>query len=183
MGPLTGRSNKVVNDIEKLLKLLLRLILGIVLCALTLIYSTTIIVQLTRKNYIGEYAKLYTYCLAFIFLVIGITNEKIYKKLPIIGLIYKKISSKMNKVSNNIKRITLFLAYIGSSVILVLYNISNTNDIYLYIICVLLICIAVFPHRSFLHSIEGVIIFTISASYIFNKLGYEDLTKIGRAHV
>ena len=57
-----------------------------------------------------------------------------------------------------------------------LYNVSNTNDIYIYIICFLLICIGVFPHRSFLHSIEGVIVFTISASYIFNKLGYEYLT-------
>ena len=176
MNPLTGRSNKVVTDIEKLLKLLLRLFLGIGLCALTLIYSTSIISLLTTINYVGDYAKLYTYFLAFIFLVIGMTNEKVYKKIPIIGLIYKKLSASINNGSNNFKRTTMFLTYIGSSVILTLYNVTNTNDIYIYIICILLICIAVFPHRSFLHSIEGVIVFTISASYIFNKLGYEYLT-------
>jgi len=176
MNPLTGTSNKVVNNIEKLLKLFLRLFLGIGLCALTLIYSTTIISQLARINYIGSYAKLCTYFMAFIFLVIGITNEKFYKKIPIIGLIYKKISSIISKGSNNFKRTTMFLTYISSSAILVLYNITNANDIFIYIICILLICIAVFPHRSFLHSIEGIIVFTISASYIFNKLGYEYLT-------
>lgn len=176
LNPLTGTSNKVANTIEKLLKLLLRLFLGIGLCALTLIYSTTIIGQLTKINYIGNYAKLCTYIMAFIFLVIGTTNEKVYKKIPIIGPIYKKLSVPLNKGSNNFKRTTMLLTYIGSSLILVIYNVSNTNDIYIYIICFLLICIGVFPHRSFLHSIEGVIIFTISASYIFNKLGYKYLT-------
>ncbi|WP_443661014.1 metal-dependent hydrolase [Clostridium sp.] len=176
MSPLTGRSNKAVNNIEKLLKLLLRLFLGIGLCALTLIYSTAIISQLTRINFIGSYSKLYTYFLAFIFLVIGMSNEKVYKKIPIIGLLYKKLSSLINKGLNDFKKTNMFLTYVASSVVLALYNISNTNDIYIYIICVLLICIAVFPHRSFLHSIEGVIVFTISASYIFNKLGYEYLT-------
>lgn len=176
MNPLTGTSNKVVNDIEKVLKLLLRLFLGIGLCSLTLIYSTTLIAQLTRIKYIGEYAKICTYFLAFIFLVTGITNERVYKKIPILGLVYKKVSSLISKGSNNFKRTTMFLTYISSSIILVLYNIMNTNDIFIYIICGLLICIAIFPHRSFLHSIEGVIVFTISASYIFNKIGYGYLT-------
>ncbi len=70
----------------------------------------------------------------------------------------------------------MFLTYVCSSVILAIYNVLNQNDIYVYLICVLLICIATFPHRSFLHSVEGVIVFTISASYVFSKLGYEYLT-------
>ncbi|MBU3159168.1 metal-dependent hydrolase [Clostridium frigoris] len=176
MNPLIGTSNIVTNDTEKLLKLLLRLSLSVVLCALTLIYSAKIIAQLTTITYIGNYAKFCTYFMAFIFMVIGIANDKTYKKIPILGLVYKKLSFLINKGSNTFKRTTMFLTYIGASFILVLYNIANTNDIFIYIICLLLICIAVFPHRSFLHSIEGVIIFTISASYIFKKLGYEYLT-------
>jgi hypothetical protein len=70
----------------------------------------------------------------------------------------------------------MFLTYVGCSVILAIYNLTNSNDVFIYIICILLVCMAIFPHRTFLHSVEGVIIFTISASYVFNNLGYEYLT-------
>ena len=70
----------------------------------------------------------------------------------------------------------MFLTYICSSAALAIYNVLNQNDIYVYLICFLLICIATFPHRSFLHSVEGVIVFTISASYVFSKLGHGYLT-------
>lgn len=173
---LTGTSDKVINDLEKFLKLLIRLLLGVGLCALILWNSKTIIAQLTRIKYIGEYAKICTYFMSLIFIVIGITNEKTYKKIPIIGLIYKKLSTMISKGSNNFKRTTMFLTYFGSSAMLALYNVTNLNDIFIYLICILLICIVLFPHRSFLHSVEGVVVFTISASYIFSKLGYEYLT-------
>ena len=81
MSPLTGLEvNKVANNIEKSLKLLLRLFFGIGLCALTLIYFNTIIAQLTRIKFIGKYAKICTYFMSFIFLVIGITNRKYIKR-------------------------------------------------------------------------------------------------------
>ncbi|MBX4260101.1 metal-dependent hydrolase [Clostridium estertheticum] len=176
MNPLTSTSNKVTHHIEKVLKLLLRLLLGVGLCALIIWNSKNIIAQLSRIKFIGEYAKICTYFMSFIFLVIGITNERIYKNVPVIGFVYKKLSNIISKRSNNFKRTTMILTYIGSSLILALYNFTNLNDSSIYLICVLLICIAIFPHRSFLHSIEGVIVFTISASYVFNKLGYEYLT-------
>ena len=176
MNPLTGTSNKVTHDIEKLLRLLLRLLLGVGLCALIIWNSKTIIAQLSRIKFIGEYAKAGTYFMSFVFLVIGITNERIYKKIPIIGFIYKKLSNTISKRSNNFKRRTMVLTYIGSSAILALYNVANLNDLSIYLICILLICIVIFPHRTFLHSLEGVILFTVSASYVFNKLGYEYLT-------
>lgn len=176
MNPLTNASSKVINDIEKILKLFLRLLLGVGLCALTLWYSKTIIAQLTRFKYIGEYAKSCTYFMSFIFIVLGITNERTYKKIPIIGFVYKQLLTVISKGSNSFKRISMLLTYAGSSAILAIYNVANFNDVFIYLICILLICIAIFPHRSFLHSIEGVIVFTISASYVFNKLGYEYLT-------
>lgn len=176
MNPLTGTSNKVIGNIENLLKLLVRLLIGVGLGSLILWYSKTIIAELTRIKYIGQYAEICTYFISFIFIVLGVTNEKWIKRIPIIGLVYKKLSVSISKGSNNFKRIAMFLTYAGSSLILAIYNITNLNDTNIYIICILLICIATFPHRSFLHSIEGVTIFTISASYVFNKLGYEYLT-------
>lgn len=176
MNPLTSGSNKVTNDIEKLLKSLLRFFLCACLCALILWYSDTIIAQLAGFKYIGKYANIFTYFIAFIFIVLGIVNEKIYKKIPIVGPIYKKISTTINKGAHNTKRIFMLLTYVGSSIILTIYNFNNLNDIFIYLICILLICIVAFPHRTFLHSIEGVVLFTISASYVFNKLGYEYLT-------
>ncbi|HEY8891854.1 MAG TPA: metal-dependent hydrolase [Clostridium sp.] len=176
MNPLTSTSNKIINDIEKFIKLFLRLVLSFGSCALILWYSKPIIVQLAKIKYIGRYADIYLYFISFIFIVLALTNERNYKRIPLIGLIYKKISFEINKSSNNFKGLTMFLTYTGCSVILAIYNFTNLNDIFIYIICILLICIAIFPHRTFLHSIEGVIIFTISASYVFNNLGYEYLT-------
>jgi len=176
MNPLTGVSNKVINSTEKSLKFLLRLLLGACLGSLVLFYSKPIIEMLTKIKYIGKYAKICTYFMSFIFIILGVTNERFYKKVPIIGLIYKKFSISISKGSNNFKRIAMFLTYTGSSMILAIYNFTNLNDIFIYLICFLLVGIAIFPHRTFLHSIEGVTIFTISASYVFNKLGYEYLT-------
>jgi len=188
MNPVTGASTKVISYIENLLRLLLRLLLGLGSCALILWYSNPIISWLTSIKYISEfshmysyenihlYAKIFTYSLSLIFLILGIINEKIYKKIPIIGSIYKELSKEINKSSHNFKRIALLLTYVSASVILAIYNYTNLNDVYVYLICILLVSIAAFPHRSFLHSIEGVIAFTISASYVFDKLGQNYLT-------
>ena len=177
MNPLTGTSNKVISDIENLLKLLLRLLLGVGLGSLILWYSKTIIEELEGIKYIGEYAQyICSYFISFILIVLGVTNERNFKRIPIIGLVYKKLSSIISVGSHDFIRIAMFLTYAGSSTILAIYNFTNLKDPNIYLICILLIGIATFPHRTFLHSIEGVTIFTISASYVFNKLGYEYLT-------
>ena len=111
MNPLTNASNKVISDIERSLKLLLRLFLGVGLGLIILLYSKTIIGLLTKIKYIGEYAEICTYFMSFIFIVLGLTNEKIYKKIPIIGLVYKKLSISISRGSNNFKRIAMFLTY------------------------------------------------------------------------
>jgi len=182
MNPLTGTSNKVINDIEKLLKLLLRLILGVGLGSLILWYSRTIIEELKSIKLLSEYAhiniyaEIFTYSMSFIFIVLGVTNERNFKRIPIIGSVYKRLAAIINAGSHDFIRIAMFLTYAGTSVVLAIYNFTNLKDPNIYLICILLIGIATFPHRTFLHSIEGVIIFTISASYVFNKLGYEYLT-------
>jgi len=176
LNPLTGTSNKVISDIEKILKVLLRLFLGVGLGVLILLYSKNIIEKLEGIKYIGEYAYIFTYCISFFLIVFGITNKKNFKKLPIIGSIYKKLSSIISVGSHDFIRISIFLTYACGSAILAIYNFNNSNDPFIYLICILLIGIVTFPHRTFLHSIEGVTIFTISASYVFNKLGYEYLT-------
>lgn len=176
MNPLTGTSNKVINDIEKILKLILRVLLGVGLGSLILWYSKTIIGELVGIKYIGEYAHIITYFMSFILIVLGVTNERIFKRIPIIGAVYKRLTSIISVGSHDFIRITMFLTYALSSTILAIYNFTNLKDPTIYLICILLIGIATFPHRTFLHSIEGVTIFTISASYVFNKLGYGYLT-------
>ena len=110
MNPLTGTSNKVISSIENVLKLLLRLLLGIGSCALILLNSKTIISSLSNIKSLGEYshmytyAKIFTYFTSFTFLILGITNERAYKKIPIIGHIYKKLSLSISKGSNNFKK-------------------------------------------------------------------------------
>jgi len=176
MNPLSGTSNKVISDIEKLLKVLLRILLGVGLGSTILWYSKTIIGEFEGIKYISKYAQIITYAISFIFIVLGITSERNFKRIPIIGPVYKKLSSIISVESNDFIRITIFLSYALSSAILAIYNFTNLKDPNIYLICILLIGIATFPHRTFLHSIEGVTIFTISASYVFNKLGYEYLT-------
>lgn len=176
MNPLTGTSNKVISAIEKMLKLLLRLFLGVGLGALILWYSHTIIEDLAGIKYISKYAEIITYLTSFIFIFIGITCERFFKKIPIVGLAYTKLSTIISEGSHDFIRIGMFLSYAGSSAILAIYNLTNLNNPTIYLICILLIGIATFPHRTFLHSIEGVTIFTLSASYVFNKVGCERLT-------
>ena len=176
MNPLTGSSNKVISDIEHLIKLILRVLLGVGLGSLILWYSKSIIDELEGIKYVGEYAHMFTYFISFILIVLGLTNERNFKRIPIIGTVYKKLSSIISVGSHDFIRIAMFLTYAGSSTILAIYNFTNLKDPNIYLICILLIGIATFPHRTLLHSIEGVTIFTISASYVFKKLGYEYLT-------
>ncbi len=176
MNPLTSTSNKLLKDVEKILKQLLRLFLGFGLGAMILWYSKDITYELSQVNYMGEHAYIFTYSMAFIFIVLGVTKEKTFKRIPIIGYVYKKLCAIISVGSNDFIKVGMFLTYVGSSTILAIYNFTNLQDANIYLICILLIGIATFPHRTFLHSIEGIIIFTISASYVFNKLGYEYLT-------
>ena len=176
INPLTGTSNKVINHVERLLKLLLRIMLGVGLGFIILWYSKTIIEELEKVKYIGSYAHTFTYFISIILIALGLTSERAFKKVPVIGPIYRNLAAIINEGSHDFIKITMFLTYALSSIILAIYNFTNLKDPNIYFICILLIGIASFPHRTFLHSIEGVIIFTISASYAFNKLGYDYLT-------
>ncbi|MBU3173326.1 metal-dependent hydrolase [Clostridium estertheticum] len=176
MNPAMNVINGTVGLIENILKIVLRLLIGVGLGILILKYSNNIIDQFSTIKAIKPYASIITYLIASIFIFSGVTNEKVLRNVPLIGSLYNSLANVLGNISNLMKRLSMFLLYAGSGVFLILYNIKHVNDIYLYIISLLLISIAIFPHRTFLHSLEGAAAFTISASYLLSKIGYSELT-------
>lgn len=175
MNPALNAVNGVIGFIENIIKFIIKVIIGLGLGLLIFKYSKPIINNISSIKSIKQYATLITYSLAAIFIFAGVANERILKKIPVVGFIYKQISISINKITNILKRLCYFFIYAGSGAFLIMYNFNHLNDKNLYIIAVLLIAIAIFPHRSFLHSIEGIIVFTISISYLLEKIGLGSL--------
>ncbi|RCX10409.1 LexA-binding, inner membrane-associated putative hydrolase, partial [Anaerobacterium chartisolvens] len=69
-------------------------------------------------------------------------------------------------------RAVMFLAYAGCGAAILIYNLNSTGDGVVYLAGLLLIATAIFPHRSFLHSTEGLVLYSICAFYLAGKLGY-----------
>lgn len=176
MNPVTGSANGIIGMVENLLKLAVRLILGVGMGWIVYKYSKVIIHQLEAIKAVKQYATIITYTLAGLLVFCGIASERILIRIPIIGLLYSSISGVIDSGANVVKRVSNFIIYGGSAAFIIIYNMRNTNDINLYIIALLLIAIAIFPHRTFLHSIEGTVVFSISISYLLNKIGYKYLT-------
>ncbi len=176
MNPVTGAANGIIGMVENIIKIVIRLLLGVGVGLVILKYSKVLIGQIEGIKALKEYAALITYSIAAVFIFAGIASERTLRRMPVVGLVYRDISALINAGANVIKRIAMFLIYAGSGALIIIYNMHNTNDINLYSIAGLLIAIAIFPHRTFLHSIEGTIVFSISMAYLFNKIGYRELT-------
>lgn len=175
INPATAAANEAIDFVGGLLKTIIRLVIGLGLGVTVFKYSKLIIAELSAVNQIGHYATIITYLAAFLLIFSAVTSERIIGKIPIVGGVYRLISVYISAGESVLKRAAMFLVYAGSGIFLIIYNMKHTHDPYLYLIGCLLIVIPIFPHRTFLHSFEGIVVVTISASYLFNKIGYENL--------
>ena len=183
MNPITGTANKVVDAGEDIMRNMIRMLVTIGTGVGLIYYKSEAIKFLKTFSQISSYASLITYGAAGLFILIGILGKKgegLLLGIPIIGDVYNQISSAIDHGGSIIKRIMMFIVYAGIGGWIIYYNYSHVQEPYLYLIGGLLIAAVTFPHRSFFHTAEGLILFTLTVSYLTKKIGYPE---IGRAHV
>lgn len=174
MNPLLHVSSGFIEFMEKLIKNVLKIALTIGLGSLILFYSNRLILEL---NKITIYSKAIVYIFAGILIVTGILSNNFIKHVPALGSIYKMLMTSIEKFSNIIKRSLMIFMYSGFGVAIIIYNkLAHKEDVYLYFIAVLFIFIGIFPHRTFLHSLEGLVLSTFAFWYVTKIFGYSNLT-------
>lgn len=172
MNVATGVFNEGVGFLEKILKTIINMIFTAGLGAFILYNSSTFIKQISAISKLRPYAYYITFGVAYMLILAGIMGIRIARYIPLFGAIYVLITEAIANIAALLKRAWMFLIYVGGGICIMYYNFSHLNDPMIYLIGFLCIAIAIFPHRSFLHSIEGVILFTIAASYVLYKIGY-----------
>lgn len=166
--PVTRGTAKITSAVELIMKRLIKLIIG----------ATAGLLLLCNKSRIAEYFaidnRIYIiiYLIAFTCILAGIANEGLIKRIPVLSTIYKMCSAVTRASLNMVKRFVVMLIYFSAGVYLIIYNLNNGNEIMIYIAAIIIFGTAIFPHRTFLHSVEGFILYTALAIYIaeiFNR--------------
>lgn len=179
--PITGTAIKTAEFFERVMKKIIRIVFTFGGGGILLYYSPRILSLMKNIQVldIGKRATSIVYGTAALFIILGILGykgEKLLRKMPVVGHAYTAILKALHKFTSSIKRVLLLLIYVGTGSWMMLFNYNNLQDPMLYIIGVLFICTAVFPHRTFLHSPEGLILFSIAVVYVVKRLGLEHLS-------
>lgn len=173
VNPVTGAAVGIVDTIKEIIITIIGLIMTVGLGILILYYSKTIIVQLRTVPKVGKYAYNLTYGIAIFLILVGVSGKRTIRHIPIIGTIYNTLHRMIDKGANLIKRVLIFLIYASLGAVTIVYNYSYLHDGIVYIIGLLFVAVAIFPHRTFLHSLDGgLLLFSLSALYLSNKIGY-----------
>lgn len=192
MNPATGLINEGIEKTEAIIKDLVKFLITFSLAYLLFRYSPNLISELAaivsnstkatipalaRVSNARIAASFIIYSLAALLVISGVTNESFIKGIPVIGDAYKSIISGIEAASSLLKRLAMIVVYAGTGIWVMLYNYQYNNEFGMYVVGFLAIAIAIFPHRSFMHSVlEGLPIVTFSAAYVLTKLGYPSLT-------
>lgn len=171
INPVTGVANQIIGTVTKGLELAVKLAFTIGIAILIIRYAPQIISKLNHFSFIKPYSKLITYGAAAILFVAGLLGGGTVAAIPILGDGYKSLISAVNSAGNFIKRFVMVIVYVGAGILIMVYNYKHGNDTVLYLTGALIIAAAIFPHRTFLHSAEGLALFSYCAFYFFHKAG------------
>lgn len=171
INPITYGATTITSSAERIIKRLLRLILGTATGFLVLDNLPTIVERFGKD----DKAYITAYVIAFTCIFAGITNERFIQSIPLISTVYNLFSAAIKGLLTIIKRFIILLLYLSAGIGLIVYNFKNDNEIMLYIAAIILLGTAIFPHRTFLHSIEGLVLYTVLIKYIANIFGYPGL--------
>lgn len=173
INPVLRTTNGLLDKAERALALVLKILftigLGFVMC----IYAPVIIVNLEKFGLQGEHAAIITYGMGGFLILLGFVQENIVMKLPGFNKLYQLLRS----ITQVLKRGASILVYAGLGIWIIYYNYQNGQEFLGYVWGVLFILVSVFPHRTFLHSPEGLLIFTAAVVYLADKLQYPILAK------
>ncbi|MEW9123796.1 MAG: metal-dependent hydrolase [Thermotaleaceae bacterium] len=180
LNPITGTANKAIGSGEEFLRNILKMVFTIgtgitILYLREEIYSALYSIQQLRS-----YINWIIYGAAALFLLLGISGkngERKLRNIPILGKAYKGVLSIINQGGNLLKRSLMVISYGGVSLWILRYNYYHSQDPMLYIIGGLFIAAVIFPHRSFFHSLEGLLVFGAAVTYLTRKIGYPQLNQ------
>lgn len=179
LNPVTGAANKAVDVSESILIKIISFSFTIGIGGLIIFNPGTLIKMFISAGISYNKSKILVYLIGVILVLlglVGIKGERILKRIPIVGYIYKLVIKNTKSITSIIRKYLLKLIYISIGAWIILYNVNKYNDFNLYLIGTIFLGIAVFPHRSFLHSTEGLIALTIAVHYLSNKIGYVQAT-------
>lgn len=172
MNVVTGVFNESVSFIETILMTIINMVFTVGIGAFALYNADVLIKEMSKFSKVAPYAEQLVYGGALILIVLGIAGTKLARYIPVLGTLYNIISNVVSGAAALLKRAWMFLVYIGGGLYIIYYNYNHIHDFKLYLIGVLFIAIAIFPHRTFLHSPEGIILFSVCVSYLLGKVGY-----------
>lgn len=169
--PVTRGTAKIANATQRIMKMILKLIIGVAAGSLIL-FNRTQIADFFGNN---KRTNIIICLVAFICIFSGAANEKVIKRIPVLSLIYRMCSEISRATLNMVKRFSIITIYFSIGIGLVIYNLNSGNRIIIYVAAVILFGTAIFPHRAFLHSIEGFILYTFLAVNIAEAFAHPQL--------
>ncbi|MFZ5969073.1 MAG: metal-dependent hydrolase [Bacillota bacterium] len=178
MNPVMETASGVVDFIRKIIVTILNLLFTLGVGTLILLYRNPIIQALSKLEYTKDYPIPITYGTAALFFFLGFAGRKgvsFLRVIPIVGNLYNIILKMIYRGGNFLKKTLIKMIYVLSGLWLMWYNYMYIHDPYLYMIGVLFIFTGIFPHRTFLHALEGFMMFQLAFGYVAGKLGYENL--------
>lgn len=180
LNPIIGSAIKVTSGIEKMIKDILRMVFTFGIGALLIHYARPILKfshSLPIRN-MDQYAPAILYGLGALFIFLGFLGwrgEKIMRRLPLVGHFYRWALKMIRRGTAFLKRVLMVVLYVGAGLWIIIYNCYHSKTPGLFFIGLLLIGTGIFPHRTLLHSPEGVILFAFCAIYVSQKLGWNAL--------
>lgn len=114
--------------------------------------------------------------IAIILALLGVLGSGIIKRLPF----YSSIEKNTINFGNRLKKIIIYVVIIILVSVVYVYNYRVYNDWGIYLLGVVLILSAISEHRTFTHSLEGFLTYSILAYHITTLYGY---TSIGIAFI
>ncbi|WIF95721.1 metal-dependent hydrolase [Caminicella sporogenes] len=156
--PLFKASKKTINYFNRLIKKVIGFFFFIVPAVLIILY------MYKNKVYLKELV-----ILEIILLFLSFNSIKVGKYIPLLSSIYRKIDNKSLKI----KKIFMMSIYIYMSLSIIYFSRGRIIGV---IWGAIFMIIAVFPHRTFLHAPEGLILSVIGVKYLADILNVSYIT-------
>lgn len=156
--PIFKASNNTINRFNKLLKKIIGFIFFAILGILIFVYM-----------YKAAYYPKQFIILSMILFVLAFNSIKVGKYVPGLSRIYKSI----DRGTLRIKKLIMISVYISIGIACIYFSRGQIKGVVWGVIFAL---IAIFPHRTFLHAPEGLVLSTIGVKYLADIINMPYLT-------
>lgn len=176
--PITGVPNKLVDRTVKMILALVRLALTFGLSGILLYKLNYLVENLSSIGVPKDHAIKAIYVSTAVLFLAGMLGEGFIRLIPGLSQIYLSSKKYLRIAADYVKRFVFLIAYVSCAIYMIVRNYNGSGSLAIYLGAVYIIIVAVFPHRTFLHSVEGLILSTYFAFKIFSEIGSPYLATI-----